>query len=345
MPYITFTAADGSLLHKFERAPPGSQASGKPIVSNTKMSLEGVMDKTKTINIKEALKAKKAAAAPADEFVMDKSKTINIKEALKAKKAAAAAAAAEKELSLLESEYLGMETTIKGQACLITETNSILTLNKAEIPAYLGIIKDGFFYHSLPVGKERKLFPPPTTACQIAGFQTDHYVATAAAIINEAWSIAMKKVPGVVPKSEVMVSMRGIRSGEKPQKYPFGIQKIPLSAVGIEKSQAFYDDIKVSWDFDEVLGSEDVFRATKIESMAVEFQFIYPNQEPAETVEQRDTRQDVGWRNYIRIVAEMNSKGTVDKFVCQVRVRYGREDDERVDTIVEKVMTKCLLTI
>jgi len=139
-----------------------------------------------------------------------------------------------------------------------------------------------------------------------------------------------------------MVSMT-VRRGEKPQKYPFGIQRIPLSAVGIEKSQAFYDDIKVTWDFEDVLGSEDVFRATKIESMAVEFQFIYPNQEPAETVEERGNRYE--WRNYIRIIAEMNSKGTVDKFGCSVRVHYGREDDERVDPIVEKVMTKCLLTI
>jgi hypothetical protein len=66
MPYRTFTAADGSLLHKFERAPPGSQAAGKPIVSNTKMSLEAVFDKTKARPLKELMaesKAKKAAAA------------------------------------------------------------------------------------------------------------------------------------------------------------------------------------------------------------------------------------------------------------------------------------------
>ncbi len=68
MPYRTFTAADGSLLHKFERAPPGSQAAGKPIVSNTKMSLEAVFDKTKARPLKELMaesKAKKAAAAAA----------------------------------------------------------------------------------------------------------------------------------------------------------------------------------------------------------------------------------------------------------------------------------------
>jgi hypothetical protein len=309
MPYRTITAADGSLLHKFERAPPGSQAAGKPIVSNTKMSLEGVMDKTKTINIKEALKAKKAAAA-----------------------------AAAKDESEDMDNMLVMETK---NGMLVTENNSLLTSNFF----YVGVLdEDGMTIRRLPVGKERKLFPLPTTACNIAGRVTEHYVATAAAILTEAWSIAMKKVPGVVPKSEVMVSMT-IRPGEKQQKYPFGIQTIPLSAVGIEKSQAFYDDIKVSWDFDEVLGSEDVFRATKIESMAVEFQFIYPNQEPAETVEQRDTRQDVGWRNYIRIVAEMNSKGTIDKYGCSVRVHYGREDDERVDPIVEKAMKKCLMRI
>jgi hypothetical protein len=68
MPYITFTAADGTQLHKFERAPPGSQAAGKPIVSNTKMSLEAVFDKTKARPLKALMaesKAKKAAAAAA----------------------------------------------------------------------------------------------------------------------------------------------------------------------------------------------------------------------------------------------------------------------------------------
>ena len=66
MPYRIYTAADGTQIHKFERAPPGSQAAGKPIVSNTKMSLEAVFDKTKARPLKELMaerKAKKAAAS------------------------------------------------------------------------------------------------------------------------------------------------------------------------------------------------------------------------------------------------------------------------------------------
>ena len=73
MPYRVYTASDGTQIHKFERAPPGSQAAGKPIVSNTKMSLEAVFDKTKARPLKELMaesKAKKAAAAkePTDDY-------------------------------------------------------------------------------------------------------------------------------------------------------------------------------------------------------------------------------------------------------------------------------------
>ena len=77
MPYRVYTASDGTQIHKFERAPPGSQAAGKPIVSNTKMSLEAVFDKTKARPLKELMaesKAKKAAAKkpkePTDGYVV-----------------------------------------------------------------------------------------------------------------------------------------------------------------------------------------------------------------------------------------------------------------------------------
>jgi hypothetical protein len=77
MPYKVYTTTDGTQIHKLERAPPGSQAAGKPIVSNTKMSLEAVFDKTKARPLKALMaesKAKKAAAKkpkePTDGYVV-----------------------------------------------------------------------------------------------------------------------------------------------------------------------------------------------------------------------------------------------------------------------------------
>lgn len=69
MPYRVYTASDGTQIHKFERAPPGSQAAGKPIVSNTKMSLEDVFDKTKARPLKELMAENKAKKAAAERYV------------------------------------------------------------------------------------------------------------------------------------------------------------------------------------------------------------------------------------------------------------------------------------
>ena len=70
MPFRVYTTADGTQIHKHEKAPPATAATRKPVLTNTKMPLaEGMFDKTKVINIKEALKAlkaKKAAAAAAE---------------------------------------------------------------------------------------------------------------------------------------------------------------------------------------------------------------------------------------------------------------------------------------
>lgn len=66
MPFKVYTTTDGTQIHKFERAPPGIRAEGKPVLNNTKMSLEAVFDKTKARPLKELMaksKAKKAAAA------------------------------------------------------------------------------------------------------------------------------------------------------------------------------------------------------------------------------------------------------------------------------------------
>jgi hypothetical protein len=68
MPFKVYTTADGTQIHKYEKAPPATAATRKPVLTNTTTSLaEGMFDKTKAVNIKEALKAKKAAAAAAKE--------------------------------------------------------------------------------------------------------------------------------------------------------------------------------------------------------------------------------------------------------------------------------------
>jgi restriction endonuclease Mrr len=71
MPFKVYTTADGTKIHKYEKAPPATAATRKPVLTNTKMSLaEGMFDKTKAVNIKEALKAKKAKKEPTDGYVV-----------------------------------------------------------------------------------------------------------------------------------------------------------------------------------------------------------------------------------------------------------------------------------
>jgi hypothetical protein len=75
MPFKVYTTADGTQIHKYEKAPPATAATRKPVLTNTKMSLaEGMFDKTKAVNIKEALKALKAKKAAASDVDYKKDK-------------------------------------------------------------------------------------------------------------------------------------------------------------------------------------------------------------------------------------------------------------------------------
>lgn len=59
MPWVTYIADDGTEIHKLERAKSGTAAVGKPIVSNTKMSLqdaEAMFDKEVKTNMKDPAK-------------------------------------------------------------------------------------------------------------------------------------------------------------------------------------------------------------------------------------------------------------------------------------------------
>lgn len=69
MPFKVYTMADGTQIHKYERSSPGKPAEPKSIVSNTKMSLDAVFDKTKARPLKELKAESKAKKGAAERYV------------------------------------------------------------------------------------------------------------------------------------------------------------------------------------------------------------------------------------------------------------------------------------